>query len=104
MFRTDLSVNYALRCRVGGRGELFAQFQILNLFNQFQLFNLSGNAINTTVLTADDDPDRFAAVQPVHRDAGAGHALGLRRRVRQADRRGAYTLPRTFRFSVGLRF
>ena len=31
---------------------------MLNLFNQFQLFNINSNAIDTTVLTAVDDPDR----------------------------------------------
>ena len=50
MYRTDLSVNYVHRLPGLTRGEIFAQVQVLNLFDQFQLFNLTGNGINTTVL------------------------------------------------------
>jgi len=83
---------------------LFAQFQLLNAFHNFQLFNISTNAINTTVLTAVDEPGRFqpfnpfteTPVQGVHWDHGDqfGEATGA----------AAYTLPRTFQFSVGIRF
>jgi outer membrane receptor protein involved in Fe transport len=102
MFRTDLSLNYEYH--LGGRSELFGQIQVLNLFNQFQLFNINSNAIDTTVLTAVDDPDRFQAfnpfterpVQGVHWDYGEefGTPVGA----------AAYTLPRTFQFALGIRF
>src|SRR5919108_1960802 len=59
MYRPDLAVNYNYRLPGLTRGELFAQFQLLNVFNNFQLFNIRTNAINTTVLTAVDEPERF---------------------------------------------
>lgn len=102
MFRTDFSLNYTFG--LGGTSQLFAQVQVLNLFNQFQLFNINSNAIDTTVLTAVDDPDRFQPfnpfterpVQGVHWDYGDefGDPVGA----------AAYTLPRTFQFAVGIRF
>jgi Carboxypeptidase regulatory-like domain/TonB dependent receptor len=102
MFRTDFSLNYTFG--LGGTSQLFAQLQVLNLFNQFQLFNINSNAIDTTVLTAVDDPDRFQAfnpfterpVQGVHWDYGEefGTPVGA----------AAYTLPRTFQFALGVRF
>jgi hypothetical protein len=101
MHRTDLSVNVSRG--LGGGSQLFAQFQLFNVFNQFQLFNASTGDINTTVLTAIDsdrfeffDPITETPVQGVHWDYGSkfGTAIG----------KGAYTTPRTFRFSVGLRF
>ena len=104
MYRTDLSFNWGTRLPGSARGEIFANAHILNIFNQFQLFDISGGAINTTVLTAFDDDERFAPfdpftetpVQGVHWDYGPnfGKAIGA----------AAYTLPRTFRFSLGVRF
>lgn len=104
MKRTDLAVNYAFQLPGAGQRELFAQFQLLNAFDTFQLFNIGTNAINTTVLTAFDEPDRFerfnpfteTPVQGVHWDYGPqfGKATGA----------AAYTLPRTFQFAVGIRF
>ena len=89
---------------MAARAQLFAQLQVLNLFNQFQLFNINSNAIDTTVLTAVDDPDRFQTfnpfterpVQGVHWDYGEefGKPVGA----------AAYTLPRTFQFALGVRF
>src|ERR671931_240892 len=55
VYRTDLAVNYAYRLPGAVRTELFAQFQLLNVFNNFQLFNIGTSAINTTTLTAADD-------------------------------------------------
>jgi Carboxypeptidase regulatory-like domain/TonB dependent receptor len=102
MFRTDFSLNYAYP--LGGRTELFGQVQVLNLFDQFQLFNINSGAIDTAVLTAVDDPDRFQPfnpfterpVQGVHWDYGEefGQPVGA----------AAYTLPRTLQFSIGVRF
>jgi hypothetical protein len=102
MFRTDFSLNYTFG--LGGTRQLFAQLQVLNLFNQFQLFNINSNAIDTSVLTAVDDPDRFQPfnpfterpVQGVHWDYGEefGDPVGA----------AAYTLPRTFQFALGIRF
>ena len=102
MFRTDFSLNYEYQ--LAGRSRLFGQIQVLNLFNQFQLFNINSNAIDTAVLTAVDDPDRFQTfnpfttqpVQGVHWDYGEdfGKPVGA----------AAYTLPRTFQFALGIKF
>ncbi len=99
--RTDVAFTLSKRVGAARGPEVFANVQLFNLFNQFQLANI--NAINTTVLTAIEDPsleffDPFteAPVEGVHwqKDEKFGQAVG----------RGAYTQPRTFRFSVGLRF
>jgi hypothetical protein len=98
--------------RVGsGRGvELFAQAQVLNLFNQFQAFNRTGGQINTTVRTFITDPrplndparmqpfDPFTEtpVEGVHWEKGP--LFG------QPVSAGAYTLPRDVRCSFGFRF
>lgn len=101
--RTDIAFNVSRRIGGGRAPEVFANLQVLNLFNQFQLFNISGGAINTTVLTILDDPsldlfDPFTEtpVEGVHWRKGDdfGKPVG----------RTAYTTPRTFRFSVGVRF
>lgn len=101
MARTDVALTLRRRVGTGRAPEVFANVQLLNLFNQFQVANI--NAINTTVLTAVDDPgleffDPFTEtpVEGVHwqKAEDFGQALG----------RGAYTLPRTFRFSIGVRF
>jgi outer membrane receptor protein involved in Fe transport len=102
MFRTDFSLNYEYP--LAGRTRLFGQVQVLNLFNQFNLFNINSGAIDTAVLTAVDDPDRFQPfnpfterpVQGVHWEYGEefGKPVGA----------AAYTLPRTFQFALGIRF
>jgi hypothetical protein len=110
--RTDLSVNY--RYRLPAEVELFFRGEVLNIFNQFQLcgcgasvFNNGGGSdirtINTSVLTASNSPtlrpfNPFTET-PVE---GANWALGPT--FGQAVSRFAYTSPRTFRFSVGVRF
>jgi outer membrane receptor for ferrienterochelin and colicin len=102
MFRTDLSLNYGYR--LGGHTELFGQVQVLNLFNQFQLFNLGSNAINTTVLTAVDDPDRFQPFNPFTTQPVKGVHWDYDERFGQPTGAAAYTLPRTFQFALGVRF
>ena len=104
MRRTDLSVNYARRLPGAGRGELFVNAHVLNLFNQFQIFDNSGNAINTTVLTATDDAERFAPFNPFTTTPVQGTHWDYGEQFGQPIAADAYTLPRTFRFSVGVRF
>jgi outer membrane receptor protein involved in Fe transport len=106
MYRTDLSLNFTRTFGSATRGfDVFAQFHILNLFNQFQAFNISNDEIDTTVLTAVNDPDgRLVPFNPftetpvegVHWEKGPNYGT-----VQDAE---AYTVPRTFRFSLGLRF
>jgi outer membrane receptor protein involved in Fe transport len=104
MYRTDLAVNYGYRLPGLARTELFAQFQLLNLFNNFQLFNIRTNAINTTVLTAVDEPDRFQAFNPFTQTPVQGMHWDYGDRFGEATGAAAYTLPRTFQFAVGFRF
>ena len=77
--RTDLAVNYVYRLPRAGRAQLFAQAQLLNVFNQFQLCacgstvfgtgsaaNAGGvnlQRIDTTVLTPGTTSSRFASEQ-----------------------------------------
>ena len=102
MFRTDLSINYDYR--LGGKATLFGQAQVINLFDQFQLFNLGSNAINTTVLTAVDDPDRFATFNPFTERPVKGVHWDYDDRFGTPTGAAAYTLPRTFQFALGVRF
>ena len=102
MFRTDFSLNYAYR--LAARGEIFGQIQVLNLFNQFQLFNINSNAIDTTVLTAFDDPDRFQRFNPFTERPVQGVHWDYDENFGEPVGAAAYTLPRTFQFALGVRF
>ncbi len=102
--RTDISLD--LSRRIGSRGvapEVFANVQLLNVFNTYQLYNILANGINTTVQTAVNtatlqafNPFTTTPIEGVH--WRKGDQFG------QAIARTAYTTPRTFRFSVGVRF
>jgi outer membrane receptor protein involved in Fe transport len=109
MYRTDISLNY--QRRFGGQGtgtrgfDVFAQFHILNLFNKFQAFNVAGNQINTTVLTAVNDTELgLVPFNPFTETPVRGTHWDLGETFGKPVDEDAYTLPRTFRFSVGLRF
>jgi outer membrane receptor protein involved in Fe transport len=104
MYRTDLAVNYGFRLPGAARTELFAQIQLLNVFNNFQLFNIGTGAINTTVLTAADEPDRFQAFDPFSQRPVQGVNWDYGDKFGQATGAAAYTLPRTFQFALGVRF
>ena len=104
MYRTDLAVNYSFRLPGTARSELFAQFQLLNVFNNFQLFNIRTNAINTTVLTAVDEPDRFETFNPFTETPRQGVHWDYGDKFGKATGAAAYTLPRTFQFALGFRF
>jgi hypothetical protein len=98
--RTDLAVNYTRR--IAGGVRVFAQAQILNLFNQSALENV--NHLNKTVYTARTNSRTYAPfnafedepVRGAHWDYGPQFG-------RPTDAR-AYTMPRTFRCSAGIRF
>ena len=74
------------------------------MFNQFQLFNRSGGEINTTILTSVDDPDMYASFNPFTQKPVKGVNWDYGSKFGQAVNKDAYTLPRTFRMSLGLRF
>ena len=115
--RTDLAINYDYRLGVGGgrRLNLFVQAQIVNLFNQFQMCgcgasvflnggNVQNQFIGTSVQTAVTNAARFQSfnpftdtpVQGVHWDYGTDFG--------KAVNRFAYTTPRLFRMTLGVRF
>ena len=115
-YRTDLSINYARRLRAQGtQPELFFHGEILNVFNQFQLCGCGGSAFangGTTDLTTIGqairtsrtprsglqffNPFEVLPVQGTHWDTTPDFG--------QALTHLAYTTPRLFRFSVGIRF
>ena len=110
-YRTDLSVNYSHHLHtVGPQPELFFHAELLNAFNKFQLcgcgasvFNNGGISDLTTInqvisVTAANPFNPFIAtpVEGVNwaKNAAFGTALNA----------FAYTSPRIFRFSVGVKF
>jgi len=117
--RTDLAFNYVYRVPRASRMQVFAQAQILNLFNQFQLCACgstvfgTGSAANaggvnlqrldTTVLTP-GTTSRFETFNPFTDTPVRGVNWDYGPNFGTATSRFAYTTPRTFRFSVGLRF
>ena len=120
-FRTDLSVNYAHRIRPGrSQPELFFHGEVLNVFRDFQLCGCGASAFNNGG-TTDMSTIGLAIRNPRNSPAGTfqtfnpftttpvkgtnwdfntaeGSAFG------SALTHFAYTTPRLFRFSVGIRF
>lgn len=116
-YRTDLSVNYAYRIRATAatEPEIFFHGEVLNLFNQFQLcgcgasvFNNGGatdlTTIGSTVRTPLTAPTAFQAFNPFTLTPVSGVNWDYAPNFGTALTALAYTSPRTFRFSVGVRF
>ena len=114
-YRTDLAVNYSRRLPTGARhAELFAQAQVLNLFNGFQVcgcgadvFSNGGGVVVTridqSVLSATNsskyqkfNPFTTTPVRGTNWDTGPNFGKPVSRL--------AYTTPRTFRLTFGIRF
>ena len=114
-YRTDLAVNYSYGVKTGSRqAEFFAQAQVLNLFNGFQLcgcgadvFSNGGavvtSRIDQSILSPVNSPayQKFnpfttTPVQGVNWNYGPNFGKALNRL--------AYTTPRTFRVTFGVRF
>jgi len=110
-YRTDVSVNYAFRFGHGGgsQPELFFHGEVLNVFNQFQLcgcgasvFNNGGISDQSTiqqgarVLPTPFNPFTDTPVQGVNWNFNPNFGTGLNAL--------AYTSPRLFRLSFGMRF
>ncbi len=113
--RTDAAANYNFNINAGGRTfGLFVNAQVINVFNQFQLcgcgasvFNNGGasqaryvdQTIRTNVTTAANptfNPFTTTPVENTHWSKGP--AFG------KANNKFAYTTPRMFRLSFGVRF
>jgi Carboxypeptidase regulatory-like domain/TonB dependent receptor/TonB-dependent Receptor Plug Domain len=118
--RTDLALNYTRQVPGAGRAQLFAQVQVLNLFNQFQLCacgstifgtgsaaNAGGvntQRIDTTVLTPGTTAAQYATFNPFTTTPVRGVNWDYGPNFGTAANRFAYTTPRTFRMSFGVRF
>ena len=113
-FRTDLAATLNHSLGVGEHKlDLFAQAQVLNIFNQFQLcgcgaavfanggnvqLNLISTAVNSPNGTTRPNFNPFtqAPVQGVNWDFAPGFGT--------ASSRMAFTMPREFRLTFGVRF
>jgi hypothetical protein len=119
-YRTDLSVNYAYRLRAGGaQPELFFHGEVLNVFRDFQVcgcgassFSNGGGTNMTTIgqgvrtlrnastVYQKFNPFTTTPVKGTHWDFNTtpGSAFG------SPLSHLAFTTPRLFRFSIGVRF
>jgi hypothetical protein len=111
-YRTDLSVNYNYRLPhgAGTQPALFFHGEVLNVFNQFQLcgcgasvFNNGGTTDLTTIgqgvnviAAAPFNPFTSQPVKGVNWNYNANFGTALNAL--------AYSSPRTFRFSAGVKF
>ena len=98
--RTDLALNYSFLLNIGGAQlELFVQPEVINVFNENSV-----TGVNTTVLTAKDSWSDLEPFNPWTTDPveGVHWAKGLYFGEPQSE--ADFQQPRTFRFSVGVRF
>jgi hypothetical protein len=118
--RTDLGATYTYKIPRGRGAEVFAQLQVLNLFNQFQLCACGGTAFgtgsvqnagginiqrpNTAILTPVSTPARFAAFNPFTTTPVQGVNYDLGPIFGLATSRFAYTTPQSVRVLFGVRF
>jgi hypothetical protein len=102
--RTDFALNYAYRLPGGTRRELFAQLQLLNVFNQFQLIDVVGGNINTTVLTNASSGAPLQTFNPLTETPVEGVHWAKGPQFGQALGANAYTEQRKFQISLGVRF
>jgi outer membrane receptor for ferrienterochelin and colicin len=116
--RTDFAAMYNRDLGVGGGRSvnLFIQGQVINLFNQFQLcgcggsaaFTLGGNVQNQTIDTAIrtnvSHPTLYQPFNPFTTTPVEGTHWAKNPTFGKALNRFAYTTPRTFRLTFGLRF
>ena len=112
--RTDFSVNYTRKLRKSL--EVFGQFQVLNLFNQFQLCGcgattvftngggVNGQTINQAILTSVTNPATYAAFNPFTTTPVKGVNWDFGPNFGKPQNRFAYTTPQTVRVSFGVRF
>jgi outer membrane receptor for ferrienterochelin and colicin len=113
--RTDLAVSYNFSGHGLGRVRPFAQLQLLNLFNQFQLCGCGATVfanggtvtqtrIDQTVLTASTNASQFTAFNPFTTTPVQGTNWALGPNFGTALNRFAYTTPREVRVTFGVRF
>lgn len=113
-YRTDLAVNYVYRLPSRGRSaELFFHGEVLNIFNKFQLcgcgdtvFNNGGKTNLATINTGISSPGASGMLpfDPFTQTPAEGVNWAKRSNFGTAVNALAYTTPRLFRFSLGVRF
>jgi len=106
VWRTDLSLN--LSFRPVGSLEVFVAPQVTNVFNQQAIASNTAN-ITTTIETRQNNSASYAAFNPftttpTQGPRGSGANWNYSPTFGQPIGPAAYQNPRTFRFSVGLRF
>jgi outer membrane receptor protein involved in Fe transport len=118
--RTDLGINYTFRVPTGRRSlEFFAHADVVNLFDQSQLCGCGGTVfgnqnqhgggvtqtrIDQTVRTNASHPALYAPFNPFTTTPVQGMNWNYGPNFGKALNRFAYTTPRMFRVSVGVRF
>jgi outer membrane receptor for ferrienterochelin and colicin len=113
--RTDFAANYTFNVKAARNTQLFAQLQILNVFNQFQLCGCGGTVfqnggavtqtrIDQTVLTNSTNASTYAIFNPFTAAPVQGTNWALGPNFGTALNRFAYTTPRELRVSFGVRF
>jgi len=101
--RTDLAVNYAFKLPGGSQRELFFQAQLLNVFNRFQLIDVQGGNIDTSVLARTNNAS-YQTFNPFTTTPVRGVNWDYAPSFGQALSADAYTVQRTFRMNFGVRF
>jgi hypothetical protein len=99
LFRTDLALNYAHE--VFERAEIFGRFRMLNVFDRQE--PIDANHISAAVLMRGDKPS-LQAFDPFVTTPVEGTHWRRASTFGQPSSRLAYGTPRTFDFSIGLRF
>lgn len=96
--RSDLSLNYSLNLTVGGRDiEIFLQPEVLNIFNEDAVTDPQGLDISEGIrVLSPFDPFTTTPVEGTHWETRSTFGQPLNE--------NDFQNPRTFRFSVGLRF
>ena len=113
--RTDVAANYAYTVKGARHLQLFGQVQVLNIFNQSQLCGCGGTVfqnggavtqtrIDQSVLTAVTSASRFQTFNPFTSTPAQGVNWDYGPNFGKALNRLAYTSPRQFRVSFGVRF
>jgi hypothetical protein len=96
MARTDLSVNYAFR--LANHAELFVVAHLLNAFNQFGVLNPDATIETSSTSAAMQSFNPFTSTPTEGVNWQRGPDFG------QARNKDDYTVSRTFRFALGVRF
>jgi hypothetical protein len=113
--RTDVSVSYNFAGHGLARMHPFAQLQVINAFNQFQLCGCGGTVftnggavtqtrIDQSVLTASTNAGQFTAFNPFTTTPVLDTNWQYGPKFGTALNRFAYTTPREMRVTFGLRF